>query len=90
MSGLWSSLGALILSYFVSRLLWHVMRAMPSPLRLFATHGGSFALLAGTTGLLRAYGRTFAFDQAMLYVLPTLIWFVFDYQRGRARPQHRA
>lgn len=86
MSGIWSFVGALVLSYFVSRGTWRAARGLPAPWRLFVAHSVSFGLLALVAGFARAYGRLFALEQATLYVVPTLLWLAYDHQRGRALP----
>lgn len=83
MSGIWPYVGALVLSYLVSRATWRVARPLPSPWRLFVGHGASFVLLALMAGIARAYGRLFALEEATLYVIPTILWLVYDNQRGR-------
>ena len=86
MSGIWSFVGAMVLCYFVSRLTWRAARSIPAPWRLYVAHATSFIMLGLIAGFARAYGRLFALDEVTLYVVPTLIWLVYDHRRGRALP----
>ena len=79
-----SFVGALIATYFVSRLLGRFLPQLPAAARLVLVHLISFALLALGIGLLKAYYTSFAAQQTMVFIVPQLIWFGIDILRGKA------
>ncbi len=82
---LWDLLGALILTYFVSRgaltLFSLVIRTNPI-LKIAAAHLLSWVIIALLLGLLRSNAYyPFMIDAGLIYVLPQALWFLFDMLR---------
>jgi hypothetical protein len=76
-------LGALLLTYFVSRL---TMR-LPSPLRgtraVALAHGLAFAAIALLLFVLRGPSHAFDAEQMLVYVSPQVLWWLLDLLRAR-------
>ena len=83
-----SFVGALIATYFLSRLFLHLMRGrIPAGMAsVVLAHLLSFVLLAVFVGLLKSYYTPFAYDASVVFIVPQLIWLVIDFARGKARP----
>jgi hypothetical protein len=80
-------IGALLITYFVSR----VLLRLPNPLRkaagLTLVHGLSLALIVGALVVLRGTAQASATEQLKLYVAPQVLWWLLDLLREhRVRP----
>lgn len=84
MWALWSSFGALIATYAVSRVTLRLLRGLNGWPRLLAAHALSLAALGLAIGFGKAYFNTFAAGEAAVLVLPQLVWLLLDWQRGKA------
>jgi hypothetical protein len=77
-----SLVGALLLTFFLSRAI-RVVVPLRDPLQLaFAANLLSLTLLIAFTGLIKAYFVTFAWRQATVYIMPQLLWFLYDVTRS--------
>jgi hypothetical protein len=92
----WTRLaGALIVTYFVSRLALIALRRWRGNLAyLLAAHLGTAIVLVLLVGVAKSHGyRTFALSAAYIYVVAQCVWFAVDYVRGIAKaaapPRHR-
>lgn len=79
-----SLIGALILTYAVSRITWRILPWLPPPFRLAAAHAASLFLLMVAVGFIKSYFVSFAFDQTLVLVGPAILWFLVDWMRGKA------
>jgi len=76
-----SLIGALLLTFFFSRVI-RVSVPLRDPLHLaLAANFLSLTLLFAATGLIKAYFVTFAWRQATVYIMPQLLWFLYDVTR---------
>lgn len=80
----WSFLGAFIACYAVSRVFLRAFSTLRPWRRVATANLASFALLALLAGFWKAYFTAFAFEQAMVFFSPQLLWFVFDIIYSRA------
>ena len=78
-----SFVGAMIATYFLSRLLLRIV-PLAGPGRLVAAHLVSLAALALLIGLVKAYYTSFAIGETIVFIGPQLIWLVIDVVRGKA------
>lgn len=76
-----SLVGALILTFFVSRAIRAVLPLRDPLQRALAAHIVSLLLLVLVTGFIKAYFVTFAWRQATVYVIPQLLCFAYDLAR---------
>jgi hypothetical protein len=76
-------LGAVILTYFVSRITLLLAKGVRPPrLGVFVAHLAAWLLIAGTLGLLRSNSHyPFAADAGLIYLLPQALWLLFDSAR---------
>ncbi len=81
------SLGALALSYLVSRIAIRIFASQEQPTTssLAIAHGVSLAILMGLAGLVRAYWVPFDVFAGLIYVVPQLICFLLDQAAVRVR-----
>lgn len=80
----WALLGAVVLTYIVSRLgLWIAGIGMT---QLLLVHIGSYFLLALISGVVRGGMALFDTRGVMLYLLPQLLWLAYDRLRLSAKP----
>ena len=76
-------IGALVLTYFVSRALrWFGLRP-PSVTKLAAAHLLSFVILALLAIALRQPANTFAVPQLWVYVFAQGVWLLLDLYRAQ-------
>lgn len=79
MPGFVAFLGALFLTFLMSRLLLKllagVMQGLP---RIIVSHILSFALLGLFAAMVKANVETFREDAVLIYILPQLIWMILD------------
>jgi len=78
-------LGALLITYFVSRLLRRLGLAHPPLARLVAAHGLSFVLIAVLVIALRYPIGAFAPGQLAVYAAAQLLWLLLDGFRSEVR-----
>ena len=76
-------IGALLLTYFVSRLLRRLGLRPPSVAKLTAAHVLSLAILALVVIALRAPADAYHFGQLWVYIIAQLIWLMVDYYRAQ-------
>jgi hypothetical protein len=76
-------LGAMLLTYFVSR----ATLRLPSPLRgawaVAMAHALGFAAIALLLFLVRGPSQTFSAEQMLVYVSPQVLWWLLDLLRSR-------
>ena len=80
--------GALIVTYFASRLALFALRRWRGDLKyLLAAHLGTAIFLVLLVGISKSHGfRTFALSAGFIYVAAQCVWFTVDYIRGFAKP----
>ena len=69
--------GALVVTYFVSRALLWVLRGMDGLARVAMAHAASWILITVIVFLIEGY----AVDAGVIYLLPQILWFVLDRAR---------
>lgn len=86
MSFIATSIGALIPTFFLSRLLLWLMRTWNGGTkRLAGAHAGALLVASFVGGMGMADGGAFAGTQAMaMYALPQGLWFLLDLYRQRS------
>jgi len=76
-------LGALVVTYFLSRLTLRFSSALGNgAVRILVAHAVSFAIIALTVGFMRAYFVQFEWRAAVIYIAPQLAWLILDLVRG--------
>lgn len=80
----WALLGAVVLTYIVSRLGLRI--AGIGMMQLLLVHTGSYFLLALISGVVRGGMTLFDTRGVMLYLLPQLLWLAYDRLRLSAKP----
>lgn len=83
MSWGWALLGALVLTYFVSRL--GLRLAGGSVAGLIGVHLASYLLLAAVSGFIRGGMSLFDTRGLVVYLLPQLLWLALDLLRRPVR-----
>jgi hypothetical protein len=78
-------LGAFVVTYLFSRLLFRLFgaRSRTSLLPIIGVHLLSLAILAVVVAWIRAYWGTFAWEAAVPYIAPQLLWLLIDAARLR-------
>jgi len=82
--------GALIVTYLVSRAALYPLRGKPKKLATLAiVHVCSFLVIALTLGLLKANSYyPFSADAGLIYLLPQIFWFAVDLARFTKKRSH--
>lgn len=77
--------GAILLTYFVSRATLRLPLPLPHPYSAIVAHALSFAAIALVIVMLRQPIGAFALTQLAVYVLPQALWLAIDLLRGPRR-----
>ena len=76
-------IGALVLTYFLSRGLRHLGLRPPAVTKLVAAHVVSLVILALLVVALRTPSDTFRVDQLWVYVFAQAAWLLLDLYRAQ-------
>lgn len=79
----WALLGAVVLTYIVSRLGLRI--AGVGVRQLLLVHTGSYFLLALFSGIVRSGMTLFDTRGLVIYLLPQLLWLTYDWLRLSAK-----
>jgi hypothetical protein len=79
-------LGGLVPTYLLSRLfLWLTKRFLTGIPWLIVSHIASLILTFVLAALGNADGGPLKWDAGILYIIPQMVWFVFDIIRNKAK-----
>lgn len=74
-------LGALIVTYFVSRLTLRLPLPLGKPWGILLSHAITLLMIAAGVGILHARAGAFSFEVLMVYLSPQVLWCLLDLLR---------
>ncbi len=74
-------LGALIVTYFVSRLALRLPNPLGKPWGILLSHAIALIVIAAVVGILHSAAGAFSFEVLMVYLSPQVLWCLLDLLR---------
>ena len=74
-------LGALIVTYFVSRLTLRLPNPLGTPWGILLSHAIALIVIAAGVGILHSAAGAFSFEILMVYFSPQVLWCLLDLLR---------